>query len=44
MWIGPEEEKLVKLWAGVVVRAIDGEDEVGGEEVVWGQGTLAWEV
>lgn len=40
VWIGPEERQLVKLWAGVVVNEIDGEDREGA----WGQGELAWEV
>ncbi len=39
VWIGEEERQLVRLWAGVVVREIDGDDEGA-----WGRGELAWEV
>ncbi|KLT45509.1 hypothetical protein CC85DRAFT_299571 [Cutaneotrichosporon oleaginosum] len=42
VWIGDEERQLVRLWAGVVVREIDGEG-VGGEGA-WGRGELAWEI
>ncbi|BEJ16264.1 hypothetical protein CspHIS471_0508690 [Cutaneotrichosporon sp. HIS471] len=39
VWIGEEERQLVKLWAGVVVREIDGESDGA-----WGSGNLEWEV
>ena len=41
MWIGEEEKKIMRLFAGTVCQAIDGStDEAGG----WGQGDLEWEV
>ena len=41
VWIGVEERRLMRLWAGVVVRAIDGHGE---ENVAWGSGALSWDV
>ncbi|RXK39945.1 hypothetical protein M231_02740 [Tremella mesenterica] len=41
VWIGAEERRLMRIWAGVVCKAIDG-DEKG--EVEWGRGDLGWEV
>lgn len=38
VWIGEEERRVVKLWAGVTVQAIDGGD---GD---WGKGELGWQV
>jgi hypothetical protein len=40
IWIGEEEKRLMRVWAGVVVQAIDGDGR--GDE--WGQGDLAWEI
>ena len=41
VWIGEEEKKIMRLFAGTVCQAIDGgADESGG----WGQGDLEWEV
>lgn len=39
IWIGEEEKKLMRVWAGAVVESIDGD---GRDD--WGQGDLAWEV
>lgn len=39
IWIGEEEKKLMRVWAGTVVESIDGD---GRDD--WGQGDLAWEV
>ncbi|GMK55465.1 hypothetical protein CspeluHIS016_0205210 [Cutaneotrichosporon spelunceum] len=39
VWIGEEEKQLVKLWAGMVVREIDGDSDGA-----WGSGNLEWEV
>jgi len=39
VWVGPEERRLMRIWAGVVVGAIDGEGEAS-----WGEGALEWEV
>lgn len=39
VWIGDEERKMMRIFAGLVCRAID-----GGEGDAWGQGGLAWEV
>ena len=39
VWIGEEERRLMRVWAGLVCRAIDG---AGGEE--WGEGGLGWEI
>lgn len=39
VWIGDEERKIMRVFAGLVCRAID-----GGEGDAWGQGGLAWEV
>ncbi|RSH83215.1 uncharacterized protein EHS24_006882 [Apiotrichum porosum] len=41
VWIGPEERRLMRLWAGVVVQAVD--DDGDG---AWGaaDGDLEWEV
>ena len=41
VWIGEEERKLMRLFAGIVCKAIDGGE---GDEVAWGTGGLAWEV
>ena len=41
VWIGEEERKVVKLFAGVVCSAIDGGDR---DDVGWGDGGLSWEV
>ena len=41
VWIGEEEKKIMRLFAGAVCQAIDGGD---GEEPSWGQGGLSWEV
>lgn len=38
VWIGAEERRLMRLWAGVTVQAIDGSDGS------WGEGGLEWEV
>ncbi|KAL1411174.1 hypothetical protein Q8F55_002124 [Vanrija albida] len=38
VWVGPEERRLMRLWAGVVVGAID------EGEGAWGAGGLEWEV
>ncbi|WOO81494.1 uncharacterized protein LOC62_03G005017 [Vanrija pseudolonga] len=38
VWVGPEERRLMRLWAGVVVGAID------EGEGAWGSGGLEWEV
>lgn len=40
IWIGEEEKRLMRVWAGVVVQSID-ED---GRGDTWGQGDLSWEV
>jgi hypothetical protein len=40
IWIGDEEKRLMRVWAAVVVQAIDGDGR--GDE--WGQGDLAWEI
>lgn len=40
IWIGEEEQRLMRVWAGQVVQSIDGEGE--GNE--WGSGSLGWEV
>ncbi|KAK8858452.1 hypothetical protein IAR55_002679 [Kwoniella newhampshirensis] len=39
VWIGEEEKKVMRLFAGSVCTAID-----GSGEVAWGQGGLEWEV
>jgi hypothetical protein len=41
VWIGEEEKKIMRLFAGAVCQAIDGGE---GEELSWGQGGLSWEV
>lgn len=38
VWIGDEERRVVKIWAGVTVQAID------GGEGDWGRGELGWQV
>ncbi|WRT67632.1 uncharacterized protein IL334_004604 [Kwoniella shivajii] len=43
VWIGEEEKKLVRLFAGAVCQAIDGTQE-GQEELSWGEGALEWQV
>lgn len=41
VWIGEEEKKIMRLFAGTVCQAIDGSaDDTSG----WGQGELEWEV
>ncbi|KAI9638478.1 uncharacterized protein MKK02DRAFT_42872 [Dioszegia hungarica] len=39
VWIGEEERKIMRVFAGLVCKAVD-----GGEGDAWGQGGLAWEV
>jgi hypothetical protein len=39
VWIGAEERRLMRIWAGVVVGAIDAEGQDS-----WGSGGLEWEV
>lgn len=39
VWIGDEERRIMRIFAGLVCRAID-----GGEGDAWGEGGLAWEV
>jgi hypothetical protein len=41
VWIGEEEKKIMRLFAGAVCQAIDDGE---GEELSWGQGGLSWEV
>lgn len=40
IWIGDEEKRMMRVWAGVVVQAIDGDGR--GDE--WGQGDLSWDI
>lgn len=40
VWIGEEEKKVMRIWARVVIGAID--DEGKGDE--WGKGKLGWAV
>lgn len=40
IWIGEEEKRLMRVWAGIVVQSIDGDGR--GDE--WGRGDLSWEV
>ena len=40
IWIGEEEKRMMRVWAGVVVQAIDGDGR--GDE--WGQGDLSWDI
>jgi len=40
IWIGEEEKRMMRVWAGVVVQAIDGDGR--GDE--WGQGNLSWDI
>jgi len=40
VWIGEEERRMMRLWAGVICQAIDGNEVDAG----WGQGGLGWEV
>ncbi|WVN86509.1 uncharacterized protein L203_101673 [Cryptococcus depauperatus CBS 7841] len=42
MWITKEEKQLMRLFAGSVCFAIDGQEEEG--EVVLGRGELAWDI
>ncbi|WVW84496.1 hypothetical protein I302_106530 [Kwoniella bestiolae CBS 10118] len=42
IWIGDEEKRVMRAFAGVVCNAIDGGDNAAGE-VEWGQGGLEWE-
>ncbi|WVR06209.1 hypothetical protein IAU60_003239 [Kwoniella sp. DSM 27419] len=43
LWIGEEDKRIMRLFAGAVCQAIDG-TEGPSHEVAWGQGGLAWEV
>nr|XP_031859612.1 uncharacterized protein CI109_004887 [Kwoniella shandongensis]KAA5526684.1 hypothetical protein CI109_004887 [Kwoniella shandongensis] len=43
IWIGEEEKKIMRLFAGSVCTAIDGKAD-GEGEIAWGQGGLEWEV
>ena len=44
IWVGQEERKLMRLFAGVVCREIDGGGGGSGSEAGWGAGGLGWEV
>lgn len=39
VWVGAEERRLMRIWAGAVVGAIDGDGDGS-----WGEGGLEWEV
>jgi hypothetical protein len=41
VWIGEEEKKVMRIWAKVVIGAIDGDEEKGDE---WGKGDLGWAI
>ena len=39
VWVGDEERRIMRVFAGLVCKAID-----GGEGDGWGEGDLGWEV
>lgn len=41
IWIGEEERKVMRLFAAVVCKAIDGGED---DDVAWGSGELSWEI
>lgn len=41
IWIGENEKKLMRIWAGVVCTSIEGRKM---DEVVLGRGGLGWEI